>query len=1165
MAGTGSSSVITGLNPMKYNPANPIPLFLVQILIIICLCRLLHVFLYRLMQPRVIAEIIAGILLGPTVLGRWKAFKDNVFPTESLTVLNLVSNFGLILFLFMVGLELDPKMLKKNMHKSLLISIAGMILPFALGIATSYALFKLIEKEGSFVNFLLFCGVAMAITAFPVLARILTELRLLKTTVGSISISAAAVDDVVSWCLLALVVALTNNSSGLSALWVFLAGLGWTLFVIFAIRPIYIWFLRRQGCLDGRDPPQRVIFLTFTMVFISAFFTDVIGIHAIFGGFIIGIIVPHDGGFAIKITEKIEDLVVIFFLPIYFALSGLKTNLSDLNDGVTWGLLILIIFVAFFGKIVGCAAAAKFNKFTWRESLVIGFLMNCKGLVELIVLNIGLEAGVINTRIFTMMVVKALVTTFATTPVVAWLYPPKYQQKLDDDEDAFDESKSVFTRHHGPEAGLPMNTLLVLNRIRHVPAMVTLINLLHHQPDMHSTRKLRITSSHMQSMRAGNHMYRPLKVFALRLFELTGRDSSVMRHAESEILARTDPILSMFRAFARVAHLLLKSSLVVAEPDQFAESIISSGQSVKAHLTILQAYGKGPVAANGKSVATAPTTPWYEAMIGRYNPGEEDDHQQHYTTAEQTVLVTTVFEKARGVVAVFVDRGLGDENNELEYSTNHGKDVEYHEVAKDTDSKVLDTGKDEITPMQKVPTNWSADTREFADEKNNLAIVPTNQISSFHSEHNEEFYQDRRRVPQIVLPFFGGPDDRKALELVTDLCTHSGVSVTVIRYVKVSEPTRRDVVLSESDFPEKPVIPPTPAAAPGHTKSKGEVNPWDNINIRPELRKLKADPEGYRTPAPEPVTTRDGVDPEDVSKNEDEETLFSLLDPRSFDQSAITEPLPSVIESPATGLASIDEKDEEPGHANVPKIQLNDEISTTTPGSNGAQEKPGVIGGGGGSSPSGSGKNATTTATHDNSLLPNPTAPDTNTKSPRLVVSKVIKNIRHRAKSTTRHLTGNKNNGSDSDLQTGVDSISLTEDGKYATKYPNLTLEIVVTSTPLQSFLSKSRTLNHTDLVICGRNRNTRLPYFDHSKEIEENDVVRYTHVQSNRRKGLGDLGDRVIGIGSSASIMVIQDNNKEDTESGSNSDAGDSSDARSLRSIEDGIQQFGSNEKKQS
>ncbi|KAJ2510109.1 hypothetical protein GGH20_005602, partial [Coemansia sp. RSA 1937] len=318
--------------------------------------------------------------------------------------------------------------------------------------------------------------------------------------------SAAAVDDVVSWCLLALVIALTNNSSGLTALYVFLAGLAWVLFVILVVRPVYLGYLRRSGVLSGRDPTQTVLFVTFMMVLVSAFYTDAIGIHAIFGGFLIGVIIPHDGGFAVKVVEKIEDVVHIFFLPIYFTLSGLKTDFTDLKEGETWGLWVLVTFVAFFGKIVGCGLAARFTKFTWRESLTVGILMATKGLVELVVLNIGLDAGVIDTRIFSLMVLMAIATTVATTPLVTWLYPPKYHKRLDD---LHTDNTASESGDMDPNAGPPANLLIVLSRIQQVPAAMTLLGYLCRRPTgnglTHSTSDAPISGVH-------KHLYRPLRV-----------------------------------------------------------------------------------------------------------------------------------------------------------------------------------------------------------------------------------------------------------------------------------------------------------------------------------------------------------------------------------------------------------------------------------------------------------------------------------------------------------------------------------------------------------------------------------------------------------------------------------------------------------------------------
>ena len=221
--------------------------------------------------------------------------------------------------------------------------------------------------------------------AFPVLCRILTELKLLQTQVGIVVLSAGVANDVVGWILLALCVAIVNAGSGITALYVLLTCVAYVLFLVYAVRPAFLWILRRSGSL-GNGPTQSVVALTVLMVFASAFFTGIIGVHPIFGAFLLGLICPHEGGFAIKLTEKIEDLVTVFFLPLYFALSGLSTNLGLLNDGITWAYVIGVIAVAFVAKVVGGTLAARANKLVWRESFTIGVLMSCKGLVELIVL-----------------------------------------------------------------------------------------------------------------------------------------------------------------------------------------------------------------------------------------------------------------------------------------------------------------------------------------------------------------------------------------------------------------------------------------------------------------------------------------------------------------------------------------------------------------------------------------------------------------------------------------------------------------------------------------------------------------------------------------------------------------------------------------------------------
>ena len=382
--------ILMHANPSVWDPSNPIVVFIYQASIIIILSRALHYPLKFLRQPRVIAEIIGGIILGPSVLGRIPGFTTAIFPTSSIPVLSLAANLGLVLYLFLIGLETDFRFLINNWKTAASVGAAGMALPFGCGAAIAWGLYNEFRLDSglvpiSFGTYLLFIAVAMAITAFPVLCRILTELKLLHTQVGIVVLSAGVANDVVGWILLALCVALVNAGNGLVALYVLLIALGWILFLVYLVRPVLVWVLRKSGSIEN-GPTQGIVALTMIMVLASAFFTQVIGIHAIFGAFLMGLIIPHDGGFAIKMTEKIEDLVCALFLPLYFALSGLNTNLGLLNTGIAWAYVVGVLAIAFITKISGGAIAARLTGKVWRESFTIGSLMSCKGLVELIVL-----------------------------------------------------------------------------------------------------------------------------------------------------------------------------------------------------------------------------------------------------------------------------------------------------------------------------------------------------------------------------------------------------------------------------------------------------------------------------------------------------------------------------------------------------------------------------------------------------------------------------------------------------------------------------------------------------------------------------------------------------------------------------------------------------------
>jgi Kef-type K+ transport system membrane component KefB len=317
--------------------------------------------------------------------------------------------------MFLVGLELDPKLLRKRGHATVAISHASILAPFILGAALALVLYpRLSSSSVSFTNFSLFLGVSMSVTAFPVLARILTDRGIHKTPMGAIALACAAIDDVTAWCLLAFVVSVVQArtagaASTVAMTAVFIAAM------IFVGHPAMV---RLTFIYGNRGLTQGLMAAIFVSLLFSAFTTELIGIHAVFGAFALGAVIPHDSSLARDLTDRLEDLVVVLLLPAFFAFTGLRTQIGLVSGGTEWALCGLIIAVASLGKFGGGAIAARLTGLNWRDSAALGVLMNTRGLMELIVLNIGYELNIISPTLFAMLVLMALVTTFTTTPVL---------------------------------------------------------------------------------------------------------------------------------------------------------------------------------------------------------------------------------------------------------------------------------------------------------------------------------------------------------------------------------------------------------------------------------------------------------------------------------------------------------------------------------------------------------------------------------------------------------------------------------------------------------------------------------------------------------------------------------------------------------------------------
>lgn len=468
---------------LMHHVESSIGILLLQIIVILITCRLFGWLFAKMQQPTVIGEIVAGIVLGPSVLGHLlPSVSAFLFPFDSLQNINMLSQFGLILFMFAIGMELNITEVRQKLKETILISHTSTIFPFFLGMVTAYFLYnKYAYASTPFLSFALFVSIALSITAFPVLARIIQEKGLTKTHLGTISLASAANGDITAWCLLAVVVAIAQAGSMLSAIYNIGFSFIYLLLMFTVIRP----FLRMIGHIyhNKEVVDKGLVAFMFLLLIVSSYLTEILGLHALFGAFVAGVVMPDNIKFRKIMTEKVEDVSLALFLPLFFVSTGLRTEIGLLNSPELWYMCGIFILVAIIGKFGGSLVAARFVGETWKDSLYIGALMNTRGLMELVVLTIGYDMKILTPPIFVMLVLMTLVTTFMTTPLISFIQFC-YQ--------VFGKYKSHKVEWQQPQPGV-FKVLLSFGRASNGQVMLDVA----HQMFAHTKDKLEITALHL--------------------------------------------------------------------------------------------------------------------------------------------------------------------------------------------------------------------------------------------------------------------------------------------------------------------------------------------------------------------------------------------------------------------------------------------------------------------------------------------------------------------------------------------------------------------------------------------------------------------------------------------------------------------------------------------
>ncbi|KAK4780424.1 hypothetical protein SAY87_016530 [Trapa incisa] len=662
-----ANGVWEGNNPLDFT----LPLFIMQLTMIVVMTRLIVYILKPFRQPRVIAEILGGVLLGPSVLGQSESFARTLFPMRSIMILETMANVGLLYFLFLIGVGMDIDVIRRIGKKAVSVAVGGMVLPFIVGIG--FTLFLNAASGGDANNIgagSLFLGISLSVTAFPVLARILTELKLINTDLGKIAMSSAIINDIFAWIALALAIAMAEGKrETMASLWVVLAFLAFILVSIFIVRPAILWMIRQTP--EEETVNDFYICLILTGVMVSGFITKAIGTHSIFGAFVFGLIIPN-GPLGVALIEKLEDFVTGLLLPLYFATTGLQTNVWKIVGFGNWMGLILLVFLATLGKVIGTLLVTTMYQISTREGISLGLLMNTKGLMELIILNVGKNQKVLNDTMFATMIVAALMATGIITPIVTAIYRPAkmfipYKRRT-----------LQKSRHEGE-----LHVLACVHSARNVP---TIINL------------LEATNPTKKS---------PMYVYVLHLVELTGRASAMLiaHNARSSDGSTTN------RTHAQ------------------SENIMGAFES----------YGNS---GDSGYISVEPLT-----VISPYSTMHED--------------ICHVAEEKRAMFVI----------------------IPFHK------QQTVDGAMEVIHPAIR-----TMNTNVLANAPCSVGILVDRGLNGGSGSSTRA-----ATVHNVVVLFFGGPDDREALAYGWRMSEHAGVSLVVMRFVAMDSVADQEWVGGEGD------------------------------------------------------------------------------------------------------------------------------------------------------------------------------------------------------------------------------------------------------------------------------------------------------------------------------------------------------------------------------